>query len=308
MSNLAATAPRILIVEDEAITAMDLAAELRGLGYEVCGTEDTVEGAIEAVERERPGLVLMDIRLGGGGDGVEAARRISEGRDVAVVFLTAHSDEETLARALGVSPYGYIVKPFRARELKVAVELALRKHEAERAATEKMAELVLTDPLTGLANRRHFDQTLAAEWGRTAREEHPLAVLMVDIDHFKKFNDTYGHAAGDNCLKAVARAMQEHCARPGDLVCRWGGEEFAIILPATDAAGALHLARELVKVVQSLGLAHGSSPAGPVVTISIGAAAAKPGKGGSAPALVEKADAALYAAKRAGRNQAHSAA
>jgi two-component system chemotaxis family response regulator WspR len=101
--------------------------------------------------------------------------------------------------------------------------------------------------------------------------------------------------------------MQDHCARPGDLVCRWGGEEFAVILPATDVAGATHLARELVEVVRALGLAHGSSPAGPVVTVSVGAAAAKPEAGSSASALVEKADAALYAAKQAGRNQAQSA-
>ena len=130
---------RILIVEDEAVTAMDLAAELRGLGYEVCGTADTVDEAVAAVEREKPRLVLMDIRLGDNGDGVDAARRISSRHDTAVVFLTAHSDEETLARALGVSPYGYIVKPFRARELKVAVALALSKHAAERAATAPSA-------------------------------------------------------------------------------------------------------------------------------------------------------------------------
>jgi diguanylate cyclase (GGDEF)-like protein len=300
--------PRILIVEDEAITAMDLAAELRGLGYDVCGTADTAEGAIEAVEREAPNLVLMDIRLGGGGDGIDAATRISDRHDAAVVFLTAHSDEETLSRALAVSPYGYIVKPFRARDLKVAVELALSKHAAERAATEKMSELVLTDPLSGLANRRHFDQALASEWDRAVREKHPLALLMVDIDHFKAFNDTHGHAAGDDCLKAVAQALRAHCARPGDLVCRWGGEEFAVILPGTDAAGATHLAHELVEVVRSLGLEHGKSPVCPNVTISAGSASIAPSEVGSAAALVEKADAALYAAKQGGRNQSQAAA
>ncbi len=296
--------PRILIVEDEAITAMDLAAELRHLGYDVCGTEDSADGAVAAVERDKPCLVLMDIRLGDNGDGVEAARRISARHDTAVVFLTAHSDEETLARALAVSPYGYIVKPFRARELKVAVELALSKHAAERAATEKMSELVLTDPLTGLANRRHFDQTLASEWDRAVRGKHPLAVIMVDIDHFKAFNDSRGHAAGDECLKAVAKALRGHCTRPGDLVCRWGGEEFAVILPGTDAAGAGHVARALVAVVRALGLEHGKSEASPCVTISAGAASTMPADNGSSAALVEKADAALYAAKRAGRNQA----
>jgi diguanylate cyclase (GGDEF)-like protein len=306
MSTAEQPSARILIVEDEAVTAMDLAAELRGLGYEVCGTEDTVDEAVAAVEREKPGLVLMDIRLGDKGDGVDAARRISSGYDTAVVFLTAHSDEETLSRALAVSPYGYIVKPFRARELKVAVELALSKHAAERAATEKMSELVLTDPLTGLANRRRFDQTLASEWDRAAREMHPLAVLMIDVDHFKAFNDTRGHAAGDQCLKAVACALQEHCARPGDLVCRWGGEEFAVILPRTDLRGAVHLARELVEAVRELRIEHGKAGSGLYVTVSAGAASANASEIGSAQALLEKADAALYVAKTTGRNRAHA--
>lgn len=294
---------RILVVEDEAITAIDLAAELNRLGYEVCGTADTAEEAVAGVERERPDLVLMDIRLGDNGDGVEAARRIAGRHDSAVVFLTAHSDEETLARALAVSPYGYIVKPFRARELKVAVELALSKHAAEQAATEKMSELVMTDPLTGLANRRHFDQTLASEWDRAAREETALAVLMVDVDCFKAFNDFYGHTAGDECLKAVSRALRAHCARPGDLVCRWGGEEFAVILPDTDLAGARHVAEELVGVVRSLAIEHEKSAAASCVTISAGAASVVPKSGDPAGALVEKADASLYAAKNAGRNR-----
>lgn len=308
MSATKKTPPRILIVEDEAITAMDLAAELRRLGYDVCGTEDTADGAVAAVEKQKPCLVLMDIRLGDNGDGIDAARRIAERHGSAVVFLTAHSDENTLARALAASPYGYIVKPFRARELKVAVELALSKHAAERAATEKMSELVMTDPLTGLANRRHFDQTLASEWDRSVRERQPLGLLMIDIDHFKAFNDSRGHAAGDECLKAVAKALRAHCARPGDLVCRWGGEEFAVILPGTDAAGAGHLARELVQRVHSLGLEHGKSDVSPCVTISAGSASAVPSDAGSAAALIEKADAALYAAKQFGRNRAHHAA
>ena len=308
MSTANQPAPRILIVEDEAITAMDLAAELRGLGYEVCGIEDSADGAVSAVEKEKPSLVLMDIRLGGNGDGVEAAQRIFSRQQAAVVFLTAHSDEETLSRALAVSPYGYIVKPFRARELKVAVELALTKHATELAASEKMSELVLTDPLTGLGNRRHFDQTLQSEWDRAAREEHALAVLMVDIDHFKAYNDSRGHAAGDKCLKAVAGALKEHCARPGDIVCRWGGEEFAVILPDTDLPGAAHVAQEIVRMVSGLRIEHGSPGAGVHVTVSAGAAAASPSHGGPPREVVEKADAALYAAKHAGRNRAESAA
>jgi diguanylate cyclase (GGDEF)-like protein len=131
---------------------------------------------------------------------------------------------------------------------------------------------------------------------------------MIDIDHFKAFNDTHGHAAGDDCLKAVAQALRAHCARPGDLVCRWGGEEFSVILPGTDAAGATHLAHELVEVVRALGLEHGKSDVSPCVTISAGSASVAPSEDGSAAALIEKADAALYAAKQSGRNRSQAAA
>jgi diguanylate cyclase (GGDEF)-like protein len=223
------------------------------------------------------------------------------------VFLTAHSDDATLNRALAVSPYGYIVKPFRARELKVAVELAIAKHTQERAEAEKLSALALTDPLTGLANRRRFDSVLALEWDRARREQHPLALLMIDIDHFKAFNDTHGHAAGDACLQAVARALREHCSRPADLVARWGGEEFAIVLPGTDRSGAGHVAGELVGVVRRINVGHGPPGAPPVVTVSIGAASAVPSEQSSASALLKKADAALYAAKQAGRNRAEQA-
>jgi len=295
--------PRVLVVEDEAVTALDLAAELHANNYEVCGIEDSAAGALAAVERERPDLVLMDIRLGDGQDGVEAAGIIVERHQVAVIFLTAHSDEETLARAFDVSPYGYIVKPFRPRDLKVTVELALAKHAADRAAMEELTGLVMTDQLTGLGNRRMFDQALATEWSRAAREGRPLAVLMIDIDLFKLFNDSLGHAAGDQCLRAVAQALREGCVRPGDLVCRWGGEEFAIILPGADVEGAEHVANELVRAVRALGISHGSSEVAPHVTISAGVGVDVPGSGGSADGLVEMADAALYAAKSEGRDR-----
>lgn len=304
----ASSPPRILIVEDEAITAMDLGAELRGMGYEVCGTVDAVGAAVEAARREKPQLVLMDVRLGGGGDGIEAARRIAEIEDTAVVFLTAHSDDATLNRALAVSPYGYIVKPFRARELKVAIELAIAKHAQTRFEAEKLSELALTDPLTGLANRRCFDAALLAEYERAAREQQPLALLIVDIDHFKAFNDTRGHAAGDECLKTVACTLRDHCSRPGDLVCRWGGEEFAIVLPGNDRQGAAHVARELVEVVAALRLDHGNSGAASHVTISVGAASVMPAGAFDAQDLVRNADEALYAAKHSGRNRSHASA
>jgi len=148
MTTTAEPMPGVLIVEDEAITALDLATELAGMGYHVCGVVDTPEAAVGAAMRERPAVVLMDIRLANGGDGIETAQRICGHHDTAIVFLTAHSDEATLARALAVSPFGYLIKPFRARDLKVAIDLAVTKHSHDAAAVQSLRALAATDGLT----------------------------------------------------------------------------------------------------------------------------------------------------------------
>ena len=289
---------RVLIVEDEAITALDLATELRGLGYDVCGIVDTAEDAVTVAAQERPQVVLMDVRLADGGDGIEAAREVGLRQDAAIIFLTAHSDEATLARALVVSPAGYLIKPFRARELKVAIDVALAK-QASEAAVRKLAML---DPLTGLPNRRRMDEVLKAEWARCARDGKPGCLLAIDVDCFKAFNDTYGHPAGDRCLQAVAGALHG-CGRPGDTVCRWGGEEFLAVLPGADLTAATRIAETMVQAVRDLGIPHRSSSVASVVTVSVGVADLPPQGMPSVAAIVTRADTALYAAKRAGRNR-----
>jgi diguanylate cyclase (GGDEF)-like protein len=289
---------RVLIVEDEAITALDLATELRGLGYDVCGIVDTAEDAVTVAAQERPQVVLMDVRLADGGDGIEAAREVGLRQDAAIIFLTAHSDEATLARALVVSPAGYLIKPFRARELKVAIDVALAK-QASEAAVRKLAML---DPLTGLPNRRRMDEVLKAEWARCARDGKPGCLLAIDVDCFKAFNDTYGHPAGDRCLQAVAGALHG-CGRPGDTVCRWGGEEFLAVLPGADLTAATRIAEAMVQAVRDLGIPHRSSSVASVVTVSVGVADLPPQGMPPVAAIVTRADTALYAAKRAGRNR-----
>jgi len=289
---------RVLIVEDEAITALDLATELRGLGYDVCGIVDTAEDAVTVAAQERPQVVLMDVRLADGGDGIEAAREVGLRQDAAIIFLTAHSDEATLARALVVSPAGYLIKPFRARELKVAIDVALAK-QASEAAVRKLAML---DPLTGLPNRRRMDEVLKAEWARCARDGKPGCLLAIDVDCFKAFNDNYGHPAGDRCLQAVAGALHG-CGRPGDTVCRWGGEEFLAVLPGADLTAATRIAETMVQAVRDLGIPHRSSSVASVVTVSVGVADLPPQGMPPVAAIVTRADTALYAAKRAGRNR-----
>jgi diguanylate cyclase (GGDEF)-like protein len=162
--------------------------------------------------------------------------------------------------------------------------------------------LALADGLTGLANRRRFDQYMTAEWRRSMRNCQPISLLMLDVDLFKLYNDTYGHQRGDNCLKQIAEACMDVVSRPGDLVARFGGEEFVVVLPNTDSEGALQVANEICESLRSRGLPHTGSPFG-IITISIGCATLVPQADRHAPDLIAIADHALYAAKHNGRNQ-----
>jgi diguanylate cyclase (GGDEF)-like protein/PAS domain S-box-containing protein len=172
----------------------------------------------------------------------------------------------------------------------------------ERQAQRILQKLTTLDGLTGIANRRHFDDVLAQEWRRALRDLKPLSLIMGDIDFFKAFNDTYGHQMGDYCLKKVAAALSEPLKRPGDLVARYGGEEFVVILPDTGLPGALQIARTMRSQVEELGLPHDSSPAKKVVTISLGVATIVPSQTNSSAALITAVDQALYKAKHEGRN------
>ncbi len=167
---------------------------------------------------------------------------------------------------------------------------------------DQLRSLSLKDGLTGLANRRFFDETLAREWARMKRAKKPLAIVMVDIDHFKQYNDHYGHHQGDECLKRTAAVLQSVFLRPGDFAARYGGEEFALVLPNTDAAGAVRVAERVQAGMESLGLAHETSPVAPRVTLSLGVASMTPAADAGETELLERADQALYQAKDTGRN------
>ncbi len=181
----------------------------------------------------------------------------------------------------------------------------LRRSSAEAAllrSTERLSVLAATDGLTGTANRRTYDGVLQSEWHRAIRSREPIALLMLDIDYFKLYNDRYGHPDGDRALRAVAACIRDCVRRPGDLVARYGGEEFAVLLPDTDRAGALHLAEQIRAAVAGLAMPHAGSPLG-VLTVSIGAAVERPDEGEEPDVLVQAADEALYAAKRGGRDR-----
>ncbi len=318
---------RILVVEDEAPIALNLRESLLTLGYAVGTIAMNGEEALQLVRQEPPDLVLMDVHLGPGLDGIATAERMREAHPVPVIYLTAFATDHMLERASATEPYGYLIKPVSQRELNATVKMALARHRAELAlaqserglrhalaeqavqqavilklntalaqANERLGHVAATDGLTGLRNRRTFDERLGEELSLMGRMAAPLSLLMIDIDHFKRYNDSYGHPAGDQALQAVARALAQ-AVRATDLIARYGGEEFAAILPNTGAAEAAELAARVRVAVAACDWEHAP------LTISVGIATLEPAAGTDAADLVARADRALYAAKSAGRDR-----
>jgi diguanylate cyclase (GGDEF)-like protein len=207
-----------------------------------------------------------------------------------------------LALGLLAMAYRGRVRSLTRRQKQLQALVAARTGELEES-NAKLATLSSTDALTGITNRRGFDEALAAEWRRAQRNGQSLALAMLDVDHFKSYNDFYGHQAGDQCLRAVAGLIESFGRRTGDLVARYGGEEFALLAPVTDAAEGLALAQGICRELEKMALPHGQSPYG-TITISIGVAALVPGEDNDSGMLVRCADQALYRAKQAGRNRA----
>lgn len=200
-----------------------------------------------------------------------------------------------------------ISERIKAQEEKQRYEVALKRMNRElQELNEKLYHLANLDGLTAIANRRSFDHALETEWKRMTREKQPLSLILGDIDHFKKYNDTYGHIEGDNCLKIVAQTLKESVNRPADLVARFGGEEFAILLPNTPLKGAIFIAESMLKALRERRLLHQASPVQPYVTMSLGVTSVIPNLSLNPILFKETADLALFEAKKQGRNQVKS--
>lgn len=197
---------------------------------------------------------------------------------------------------------GYRVEHAARRQFLQVRLLSLKQHELE-LANHQLQELVDQDGLTGIANRRHFDKQLVAEWNRARRGGYPLSLLLIDLDFFKNYNDTYGHQAGDDCLIVVGSVLRAHTQRSGDVAARYGGEEFAMILPATDSADAEEIGWRVVRDIASYRIPHRASRAAEVVTASVGVASMVPSPLQTPRDLIARADEALYEAKGSGRNR-----
>ncbi len=290
----------ILIVDDIPANIKVLGESLRA-DYRIRLATDGEKALKMARSSNPPDLILLDIVMPKM-DGYEVCRHLKEDpttRNIPVIFITAMAEEEDETKGLACGAVDYITKPFslpivRAR---VRTHLELKRH---RDTLEALSTL---DGLTGIPNRRRFDEVLKVEWLRGQREGAPLSLLMIDIDHFKLYNDNYGHIEGDDCLKRVAAALAGAISRPADFIARFGGEEFAAVLPMTDGLGAATVAAALLDSIRELNLPHAHSPAAPRVTISLGGATMQPSREENPIQLIERADRALYAAKSAGRNR-----
>jgi diguanylate cyclase (GGDEF)-like protein len=257
---------------------------LIGLDSVLGGRPDDVRRAVVAMEAREGGL-FDSVVVGLLRDSDAATRRIGR----AALLMTA-------ASLLGLILVGtFMLEPM--------VRRIDRKRRLLEQAVGELDRLSSLDGLTGIANRRSFDQRIEREWRRAGRDAAWIAVLMVDIDHFKPFNDLYGHQEGDACLRRLAKTFERAIARPGDFVARYGGEEFAFVLPDTDVDGAAQVGETLRREVADLAIPHAASGVAARVTISVGVAAAVP-QGPDGPAdLVAAADRALYLAKQGGRNR-----
>lgn len=288
---------KILVVDDQVANIRVLHTLLEN-DYEVfMATEG--EQAVELCRRVNPDLVLLDVIMPGVG-GHDVCRRLKADKrtqDIPVIFVTSQSEDADEELGLSLGAVDFISKPIRP-----AVTLRrIQTHLTLKRQRDLLRLRAVTDALTGIANRRCFNEEADSLWMQCARELRPVSLLMMDVDYFKRYNDRYGHQAGDECLFRVAAAIAEGLQRPFDLLARYGGEEFSCILPYTDERGARNVAERILANVRGLNIEHRDSEAANVVTLSIGSATMLAEPGRDIGDLLRAADEQLYRAKREGR-------
>src|SRR5688572_14786682 len=288
---------KVLLVDDQLMIGEALRRTLAdepGIEFYFCSEPTT---ALVTAERISPTVILQDLVLPGV-DGLVLVReyRAHEAtRDIPVIVLSTREEPKTKSDAFAAGANDYLVKlpdkvellariryhsqAYLGQRQRDAAYRALRESQQQlMAANAELQRLTNMDGLTSLNNRRRFDEYAMTEWRRGLREQSPFAMLLLDVDHFKLYNDTYGHLAGDEVLKRVAAAIRGSCGRPADLPARYGGEEFAVVLPGTRGGGANHLAERVRQAVYGLAIPHSASSAGPFVSVSVGGYALIPSR------------------------------
>ncbi|WP_019646527.1 diguanylate cyclase [Novispirillum itersonii] len=296
------TLPTVLIVDDEP-HIIDIASGVLSADYDLLFALNG-DRAIELATGQSPDLILLDVTMPGR-DGFDVCRALKQHPDTAsipVIFVTGRIDPEDETRGLEIGAVDYVSKPITPAILRARV----RNHLELKQIRDHLARLAMRDGLTGLFNRRHLDQTLQQECERVGRGGKDLSLLMIDVDHFKRYNDSMGHQAGDDCLRHVGAALQRPLHRKTDLAARYGGEEFVAVLPATSAGEAFRMAEAIRLSVWDAALPHPDSPFGRV-SLSVGVATVSGGTRVTPDGLLGRADAALYRAKAEGRNRSVAA-
>ena len=291
--------PTILAIDDNASsfdqisnTFRDSASILSAVNY---------QNGVEIAENEQPDLILLNDTIKDS-DGLEvclALQKRPETREIPVIIMSNNSDTSNEARSLNAGAVDFIFKPLNENILKARVENQLR----HKTKLDFLKTLSSIDALTEIPNRRFFDERLDQEWKRATRERYSISLLMIDIDHFKSYNDTYGHLQGDECLKTVARNLSQNLWRSSDIITRYGGEEFAVILPGTPSYSALNVAKRLWESISALEIEHSGSLSVGYLTVSIGLATLSPNEKTKPHQLIELADKNLYKSKTDGRNR-----
>jgi diguanylate cyclase (GGDEF)-like protein len=292
---------RILVVDDNPLNVQALYHTFSS-DYQVF-MATSGEAALDVCRERLPDLVLLDVVMPGL-DGYQTCERLKADaatRDIPVIFVTGQDDSAAEVRGLEAGAVDFIVKPFNP----VIVRARAKAHLTLKLQSDLLRELAYTDALTGVANRRCFDHRLNSEFLRSQRSSTSLSLIMIDVDRFKQYNEVYGHQAGDDCLRLIAAALRSRMRRTGDTLARYGGDEFACILPDTTAAGAFALALELEKRIRDLNIPHARSDIAEVCTISLGVAA-RSGTIDTMQDLLALADAELYRAKTNGNGCASS--
>jgi diguanylate cyclase (GGDEF)-like protein len=292
--------PSLLIVDDIPTNIKVLGETLKA-DYQIKLATNGFKAIEIASSDNPPDLILLDIMMPNM-NGFEVCTKLKEEkktRNIPIIFISAMDDESDETKGLELGAVDYIKKPFSLPIVKARVRthMELKKHR------DTLENLSTIDALTGLANRRRFDEYYNSEWKRSTREGTLLSMIMIDIDFFKLYNDNYGHATGDECLKQVTKCLDDIVNRPADLLARYGGEEFVCILPKTNIHGALQIGEIMREKIEKLQIPHQHSIITDHVTISLGAATLLPKDTIASDVLLEAADKCMYQAKAGGRNQ-----
>jgi diguanylate cyclase (GGDEF)-like protein len=293
-------APQKVLIVDDSATNRQMLGDLLQTDYTVLVAKNGEEG-VDLAQMHQPDVILLDVMMPQI-DGFEVLRRLKDDErtsSLCVVFITGQDSPEEEERGLVEGASDYVTKPLHPMVVKARVALHMQVVR-QRRMLETLANI---DGLTELPNRRQFDAVFAAEWARSGRTGRPLSVAIIDVDFFKRYNDHYGHAMGDQALQAVAKSLRKRIQRPADLVARYGGEEFVVVMPDTPIEGAKELGERLRLGIEGLGIPHKRSSAAICITVSIGIASTGPEAITAADVLMELADGRLYRAKKAGRNR-----